>query len=109
MRSGRAVLDDRGAYSERRLMWQSLPRLFDVTVTALESGEVVDEYEHFVNDDGELEWDVDGQLREAIQVHRGAAAAGCHRSAHRWARQWPKKPPPTTGAGSPSCSYSSPG
>lgn len=39
-------------------MWSSLPAVFDMTATALETGELLDEWGLFVTDEGELDWDL---------------------------------------------------
>lgn len=50
---------EQGAFFERFAMCASLPALFEATVTALETGEVLNgRYERLVTPEGELEWEI---------------------------------------------------
>ncbi|AXK37307.1 SMI1/KNR4 family protein [Streptomyces armeniacus] len=49
---------EQGAFFESHAMWASLPALFEASVTAMETGEVLDSYERTVTEEGELDWEI---------------------------------------------------
>ncbi|TJZ56976.1 SMI1/KNR4 family protein [Streptomyces piniterrae] len=49
---------EQGCFFERHSMWASLPVLFDLSATAMETGEVLDYYERVVTPEGELDWEI---------------------------------------------------